>query len=81
MWEMLTRKQPYGGRNFMGVSLEVLEGKRPQIPNNCPEEFQKLMTKCWNAKPDQRPSMETVLEVLEEIINDSSTTEVESSLV
>jgi serine/threonine protein kinase len=36
MWEMLTRKQPYAGRNFMGVSLDVLEGKRPQIPQDCP---------------------------------------------
>src|SRR3989344_3156664 len=32
MWEVLTRKQPYAGRNFMSVSLDVLEGRRPQIP-------------------------------------------------
>jgi serine/threonine protein kinase len=35
MWEMLTRKQPFAGRNFMGVSLDVLEGRRPQIPSDC----------------------------------------------
>ena len=34
--QMLTRKQPYAGRNFVGVSLDVLEGKRPQIPQDCP---------------------------------------------
>ncbi len=28
---MLTRKEPYAGRNFMGVTLDVLEEKRPQV--------------------------------------------------
>jgi serine/threonine protein kinase len=37
MWEVITRKQPYVGRNFMGVSLDVLEGKWLQIPVDCPE--------------------------------------------
>jgi hypothetical protein len=32
MWEVLTRKEPFAGRNFMGVSLDVLEGRRPAIP-------------------------------------------------
>jgi serine/threonine protein kinase len=36
MWEMLTRRQPYAGRNFIGVSLDVLQGKRPPIPPDCP---------------------------------------------
>jgi serine/threonine protein kinase len=61
MWQVLTRKEPYAGRNFMGVSLEVLEGKRPQIPSDCPKDFAKLMRKCWHASLDKRPSAEDVL--------------------
>ncbi len=34
--KVLTRKQPYAGLNFMGVSLDVLEGRRPMIPSDCP---------------------------------------------
>ena len=49
MWQVATRKEPFAGRNFMGVSLDVLEGKRPQIPNDCPAEFRKMMKKCWHA--------------------------------
>ncbi len=29
--QVLTRRQPYEGRNFMGVSMAVLEGQRPQV--------------------------------------------------
>jgi serine/threonine protein kinase len=43
MWEVATRKQPYAGRNFMGVSLDVLEGKRPKIPTDLPPAFSKLL--------------------------------------
>jgi serine/threonine protein kinase len=68
MWEVLTRKQPFAGRNFMGVSLDVLEGKRPQVPADCPAEFKKLMKKCWHADASKRPSMEDVLSRLDDIL-------------
>jgi serine/threonine protein kinase len=74
MWELLTRKQPYAGRNFMGVSLDVLEGKRPQIPGDCPQGFAKLMKKCWHASPDKRPQMEHVLAALDMAIGEDTTT-------
>jgi serine/threonine protein kinase len=62
MWEALTRKQPFAGRNFMGVSLDVLEGRRPQVPSDCPADYRKVMKRCWHASADKRPAMETVLE-------------------
>ena len=61
MWEVLTRHQPYAGRNFMGVSLDVLEGRRPQIPGDCPADFRRVMKRCWHSNPDRRPRMEDVL--------------------
>jgi serine/threonine protein kinase len=67
MWEVLTRKQPYAGRNFMGVSLDVLEGRRPQIPGDCPEDFKKVMKRCWHAQADKRSSMEEVLAFFDKI--------------
>lgn len=61
MWEMVTRKSPWADRNFMGVSLDVLEGRRPPIPGNCPEDYRSLMEKCWHAKPERRPKMEEII--------------------
>jgi hypothetical protein len=65
MWEVLTRKEPFAGRNFMGVSLDVLEGKRPQIPSDAPSEYARIMRKCWHAHADKRPTMEAVVAFLE----------------
>jgi serine/threonine protein kinase len=74
MWEVLTRRQPYAGRNFMGVSLDVLEGRRPQIPHDCPAHFSKVLRKCWHATPDKRPHMEEVLAYFDLQMGDDSIT-------
>ncbi|ELR24201.1 serine/threonine protein kinase [Acanthamoeba castellanii str. Neff] len=66
MWQVLTRREPYAGRNFMNVSLDVLEGKRPQLPADCPAELRKVMKKCWHAAADRRPTMERVLAFLDQ---------------
>jgi serine/threonine protein kinase len=68
MWEVLTRKQPYAGRNFMGVSLDVLEGKRPQIPNDCPDHFAKVIKKCWSSQASKRPGMNEVVAYLDSLV-------------
>ncbi|BBI30152.1 Ser/Thr protein kinase [Acanthamoeba castellanii medusavirus] len=65
MWQVITRKEPYAGRNFMGVSLDVLEGKRPAIPGDCPPHLRKLLKKCWHDDPTKRPTMEQVLEMFD----------------
>jgi serine/threonine protein kinase len=68
MWEVLTRKQPYAGRNFMGVSLDVLEGRRPQIPPDTPQDFKKMIKRCWHSTADKRPAMEEVIGFLDSIL-------------
>jgi serine/threonine protein kinase len=69
MWEVLTRKQPYAGRNFMNVSLDVLDGRRPQIPADTPGEFEKMMKRCWHMAADKRPTMDEVLGVLDALLD------------
>jgi serine/threonine protein kinase len=48
MWELLTRKVPYASQTFMSVALEVLDGKRPEVPSDCPPDFKELMQRCWH---------------------------------
>jgi serine/threonine protein kinase len=68
MWEVLTRKQPFAGRNFMGVSLDVLEGRRPAVPSDCGQAFKKLMKKCWHGEAKKRPSMDDVVTQLDALL-------------
>ncbi len=66
--QVLTRKQPFAGCNFMRVTLEVLEGKRPQVPADCPQAYSKLMRRCWHPQPAKRPQMEDVLSRLDSLL-------------
>ncbi|AGD92983.1 putative serine/threonine-protein kinase/receptor [Megavirus lba] len=71
MWEILTGLRPYSGCNFMQVSLDVLDGTRPQIPNDCPAEYKKLMKKCWDTDPKKRPSAQDIIIKLSGLIGNS----------
>jgi serine/threonine protein kinase len=73
VWEMVTRKAPFAGRNFMGVTLEVLEGRRPPVPPDCAPAVAKLMTKCWHSDAAKRPSMEEVVATLDSLLSASHT--------
>nr|UMO78490.1 Serine/threonine protein kinase [Pandoravirus belohorizontensis] len=69
-WEVLTRRRPYDGLNFMNVSLDVMEGRRPPLPGDCPAALADLIQACWHAKPSKRPSMLDVIGALTTILGD-----------
>jgi len=70
MWQVLTQKQPFAGRNFMGVLLDVLKGRQPQIPQECPKGFKKTIKQCWHDNPTKRPTMEEVVHFFESAIQE-----------
>jgi hypothetical protein len=61
MWEVVTRKIPYADGNLMTVVSDVMAGKRPRLPSDCPLAFAELVKRCWHRKPSKRPSMNEVL--------------------
>lgn len=71
MWQLLTRRDPFSGRNFMGVSLDVLEGKRPQVPVDCDKGFKKMMKACWHDNPSKRPSMDDIVAYFDSLLDGS----------
>jgi serine/threonine protein kinase len=75
MWQVVTRREPFAGRNFMGVSLDVLEGKRPQVPADCDKALRKLMTRCWHATASKRPSMDDVVSFFDGQLGDGGAIE------
>lgn len=58
----------------MGVSLDVLEGRRPQLPADSPDAYSRMVKRCWHAKPDKRPSTQELLAFLTSLLGDQSTT-------
>jgi len=57
LWELVAKEttvfpdieSPYN------IALQVIEGKRPAIPSNTPEDFKNLMLECWKNDPEERP--------------------------
>ncbi|XP_070561617.1 uncharacterized protein [Ptychodera flava] len=66
LWEMFT----FGEEPWLGYSgAQILhkvdkESERLPKPDNCPPETYKLMSQCWAIKPEDRPTFETLKEML-----------------
>src|SRR5207247_2073276 len=66
MWEFTTGKKPFHDRSHDHcLILNILEGKRPEITDDTPEFYANLIKKCWDPKPENRPTAEEIHECLD----------------
>src|SRR2546430_8663348 len=57
MWEFTTGKKPFHDRpHDQYFMLDILKGERPQITDDTPEFYTKLMKRCWDYNPENRPT-------------------------
>lgn len=62
-YEILTGKLPFEGYRH-GDCEHVLLGQRPKIPKYVDTWIRKLLTRCWQANPIDRPSFQEILDIL-----------------
>ncbi|KAL1492091.1 hypothetical protein ABEB36_012584 [Hypothenemus hampei] len=72
LWELVT----LGATPYPGVQVENLyhllkEGYRMEKPSNCATSLYALMKKCWNVRPDCRPSFLEIYDFLDNLLTDS----------
>lgn len=60
LWELLTGKQLHPRRCHVDIIVDVVDGKRPHIPPNCPLELSSLIQDCWKPEHDLRPTFEEI---------------------
>ena len=61
MWEHTTGKKPFHDRPHNHcLILDILKGERPQITDDTPEFYAKLMKKCWDHNPENRPTAKEI---------------------
>src|SRR5947208_10995870 len=65
MWEFTTGKKPFYDRpHDHHLILDILKGKRSQITDDTPEFYADLMKRCWDHKPENRPTAKEIYNCL-----------------
>ena len=67
VWEMLTRKIPFGDLTENPIKLIkniINSNLRPPIPPSCPAILTKVLQQCWSENPDARPTLLVVIDTL-----------------
>ncbi|EXX64757.1 uncharacterized protein OCT59_007099 [Rhizophagus irregularis] len=70
-WEISSGQPPFyteGEQYDVDLAIEISQGLREEPIPNTPEDYIKIYTECWNGEPDNRPTINQVVERLKEII-------------
>ena len=66
--------EPYAGSSISMIEYSLLNEHRLEQPDKCPSLVYEIMSKCWNAKPDGRPTFSQLVKefkmVFEKIYHD-----------
>ncbi|XP_045483309.1 tyrosine-protein kinase Fer isoform X2 [Harmonia axyridis] len=69
-WEIFSRGgTPYSGMSNAKARERIDAGYRMPASENTPEEMYRLMLRCWEYKPENRPNFEQVYTVVETLCN------------
>src|SRR5437764_15061042 len=67
MWEYTTGKKPFHDRpHDEYLMLDILKGERPQVTDDTHEFYARLMKKCWDHNPENRPTAREIHDCLKE---------------
>jgi serine/threonine protein kinase len=68
MWEVSSGRPPFDNLNHdFHLATNIVIGMRPESVPGAPLEYKELMKECWNAIPERRPDISTVLDRIKEI--------------
>ena len=70
-WEIWTLKDPYDGYSTFDIYNHIKSGKRLPLPDDAPDEFNKMMELTWLSNPSERPSASVLVEQLKSVIASS----------
>ncbi|EXX54171.1 uncharacterized protein OCT59_027379 [Rhizophagus irregularis] len=65
LWEISSGRPPFGDElNDLGLAMAIFQGLREKPIPDTPEEYIKIYTDCWNIEPDNRPTINQVVNEL-----------------
>ncbi|CAL1412767.1 unnamed protein product [Linum trigynum] len=70
LWELLTSKVPYDSMTPLQAALGVIQGLRPDLPQNIHPKLLDIMQRCWETDPGKRPSFFEITIELEKLLQE-----------
>ena len=68
LWEIWTRQLPFFQYKFFhDVDDAVERGERPQLAQDCPNNYLNAMQACWSSDPLSRPSFKEIVNILDDM--------------
>lgn len=65
LWEIASRKIPFDGYAEGRIIGFIVQGDREDIPENCPKPYASVIERCWQHKPENRPTTAIALSALQ----------------
>ncbi|KAJ5080002.1 serine/threonine-protein kinase nek11 [Anaeramoeba ignava] len=62
LFQMFSKKQPFQNENAMMVSMKIMQGTRPEFPNDFPKELIEVIKKGWSQDPKERCSLDEFIQ-------------------
>lgn len=81
LFEMASNSIPFEELGAMQIVTQLVQEKRPVIPNNCNSKLKEIITKCWQQDHSLRPTSIWILGQLELIAFDPEFQEVNKACV
>ncbi|RHZ74588.1 hypothetical protein Glove_220g45 [Diversispora epigaea] len=64
MWQITSGHRPFHDQEHgPKLILDILDGKRPEITEDTPENLANLMKRCWHPVPSQRPTINEIFKL------------------
>lgn len=74
VYEIITGKTPFKNLIYPQLIIKVFDGQRPELSEDVPDHYRKLIEKCWAQSPSERPTFDNIVNELKNnhsFINDS----------
>ncbi|WPT11646.1 Serine/threonine/tyrosine-protein kinase HT1 [Picochlorum sp. SENEW3] len=68
IWEVWAGELAWGDARPAQILYAICEGERLPIPEDMPAALAELLHRCWLLDPDERPTVDNIIEVLEGLI-------------
>ncbi len=82
MWEVRAGQEPVSNIDSVDSLLRFVcrDGFRPAVAPTWPDSLQLLISACWHAQPEQRPSFEHIVQQLQNVLVEAAITDVQGQL-